>query len=178
MENISWMMEMFKKELAETLLETNRYTEPYGLTLTAEDTKILAAERQNALKRERRIEPQESILPRIIFSFCDSPYLTQDTYLDSLIRLQEIFYLYKNEMQDEITDDELLSFMREQFDTVCFGDLDYLEGTCLEIFAQAVRAGYRGYESSGGTGDFARMDPVCRWDRELFLTVLHELLWE
>ena len=40
-------------------------------------------------------------------------------------------------MLDEISDEELLQFMQEQFDSVCFGDLDYLEGTCLEIFAQA-----------------------------------------
>ena len=37
-------------------------------------------------------------------------------------------------MLDEITDAELLEFMKEQFETVCFGDLDYLEGTCLDIF--------------------------------------------
>ena len=43
-----------------------------------------------------------------------------------------------------ITDDELLHLMKEQFELLCFGDLDYLEGTCLADFAQAVRAGYEG----------------------------------
>ena len=42
--------------------------------------------------------------------------------------------MYKNEMQDEISDEELLHFMKEQFETVCFGDLDYLTGTCLPFF--------------------------------------------
>ena len=41
---------------------------------------------------------------------------------------------------DELTDDELLTFMKEQFDTVCFGDTDYLGDTCLEIFSQAAQA--------------------------------------
>ena len=53
--------------------------------------------------------------------------------------MQEIFYLYKNEMEDEITDDELLHLMKEQFELICFGDLEYLESTCLANFSQAVR---------------------------------------
>ena len=51
-------------------------------------------------------------------------------YVETLVRLQEIFYLYKNEVQDNLTDDELLHLMKEQFEFLCFGDLDYLEGTC------------------------------------------------
>lgn len=47
-------------------------------------------------------------------------------------------------MQDEITDDELLHLMKEQFENLCFGDLDYLESTCLANFAEAIRAGYSG----------------------------------
>ena len=71
--------------------------------------------------------------------FCDSSFLSQNNYVETLIRLQEIFYLYKNEMQDEITDDELIHFMREQFEAVCYGDLDYLEGTCyLSVGAEQV----------------------------------------
>ncbi len=88
--------------------------------------------------------------PRIIYTFCDSSFLFQGNYADSLIRLQEIFYLYKNEMLDEISDDELLNFMKVQFETVCSGDFDYLESTCLNIFAQAIRAGYKGCQASQG----------------------------
>lgn len=80
-------------------------------------------------------------------------------------------------MQDEITDDELIQFMREQFETVCYGDLDYLEGTCLDIFAQAVRAGYRGYQKTQGHGEFEKFDIVQRWDKELYLETLRELCW-
>lgn len=70
---------------------------------------------------------------------CDSPYIYQDNYLDSLERLQEIFYLYKNESLDEITDDELLDYMKYKFDGICQGSLDYLEDTCLERFARNIR---------------------------------------
>ena len=95
--------------------------------------------------------------------------------METIIRLQEIFYLYKNEMMDELSDDELLAFMREQFDQVCCGDFGYLEGTCLDLFAQAVRAGYSGYEETEGKGEFGEMDIVKRWDRELYLEALYDL---
>ena len=139
---------------------------------------ILAQERKQALTTERRVEFGPGILPKIIYTFCDSPYFSQDSYRDTLIRLQEIFFQYKNEMHDEITDDELLTFMKEQFDGVCYGDPDYLEGTCLEIFSQAVRAGYRGYRVTQGKGEFSKVDLAARWDRNLYLKVLEELFWE
>ncbi len=101
--------------------------------------------------------------------------IQQNNYVDTVVRLQEIFYLYKNEMQDEITDDELLHFMKEQFELICFGDLDYLENTCLANFAQAVRAGYDKYKDSDSYGEYSKFDEVKRWDYELYLEALKEL---
>lgn len=135
---------------------------------------LLLSEKSRILKNEGRIEFGRSILPQIIQIFCDSSYISQDNYVETLIRLQEIFYEYKNEMHDEITDEELLTFMKEQFEEVCFGDLQYLEGTCLDIFAQAVRAGYGGFQETQGRGEFARFDIAKRWDRELYLLALSQ----
>lgn len=173
MEN--WMEQMNGQMWLEQVRETNQYTEKYGLTLSPEDTEILLAEKKQILKKERRVEFGESLLPRIIYTFCDSSYISQDEYVDTLVRLQEIFYLYKNEMQDEITDEELLNFMKEQFETVCFGDLQYLEGTCLDLFAQAIRAGYGGYSETQGRGEFSRFDIVQKWDKELYLLALSQI---
>ena len=114
-------------------------------------------------------------MTKIMEEFCDSSFISQNNYVETLIRLQEIFYLYKNEMQDELTDEELLHFMREQFENTCFGDLEYLEGTCLNIFSQAIRAGYRGYEASRGYGEYGSFDEVKRWDYELYLEALQDL---
>ena len=73
--------------------------------------------------------------------------------MENIIRLQEIFYLFKNECMDNLTDDEMLEFMKEQFDTVCFGDPDYLKGTCLAVFAEAIRSGYRDYCKKEGRAE-------------------------
>lgn len=95
--------------------------------------------------------------------------------MDTIIRLQEIFYLYKNETHDEVTDDELLHLMREQFEQICFGDTEYLETTCLSLFARAVRMGYGGYQSCDGCGEYSKFDEVTRWDHELYLEALKDL---
>lgn len=159
------------------VLRLNRDTEKYGLVLSEQDAMLILEERKNSLREQRRVEFGEGIVPRIIYEFCDSDYIDQNNYVDTIIRLQEIFYLYKNEMQDEITDDELLHFMKEQFEEICFGDLEYLEGTCLSLFAQAIRAGYRGYTATDGLGEYGRLDEVKRWDYELYMEALRELCW-
>ena len=163
-----------KNQLAK-VMETNEMTARYGLVLTEQEAELLVSERTQTLRAERRVEFGPGILPRVIEEFCDSDFIDQNNYVDTLIRLQEIFYLYKNEMHDEISDEELLHFMKEQFEEVCFGDLGYLEGTCLRIFAEAVRAGYRGYQASEGYGEYGAFDEVKRWDRELYLEALYDL---
>ncbi len=172
-----WLELMTKQAQVEQILETVPYTQRFGLTLSREEAALLAEERVYALKKERRIEFGEGILPKIIYAFCDSDYIGQEEYCEVLMELQDIFFSYKNEMADEITDDELLSFMREQFEEVCFGDLDYLKGTCLDVFAQAVRAGYTGYRKTEGHGEFGQFDFVTRWDKELYMETLRDLCW-
>lgn len=169
-------MELFsEKNQLQKVLETNKKTEQFGLELSQENAKLLVEARGEELKRQKRVEFGEGILPKIIFAFCDSSYITQDSYVETLCRLQEIFYLFKNESMDLLTDDELLDFMREQFEQTCFGDLDYLESTCLENFSQAVRAGYRGYQKTQGRGEYEQFDEVTRWDRELYMAALMDL---
>ncbi|MCI9052510.1 MAG: hypothetical protein HFI05_11460 [Lachnospiraceae bacterium] len=173
--NKDWMVLLQQKNQLEKVIETNKTTEQFGLVLSEQDAKLILEERKDTLQKQKRVEFGEGIVPKIIYEFCDSNYIDQNNYVDTIIRLQEIFYLYKNEMQDEITDDELLHLMKEQFELICFGDLDYLEGTCLANFAQAIRAGYDGYKNSDGYGEYSKFDEVERWDYELYLETLKEL---
>ena len=174
--NRDWMILLQQQNQLAKVLETNQITAKFGLSLTAHDAELILEERKNVLKEQKRVEFGQGIVPKIIFEFCDSDYIDQNNYVDTIVRLQEIFYLYKNEMQDEITDDELLHLMKEQFEKICFGDLDYLEGTCLSNFAQAIRAGYEGYKATDGYGEYSKFDEVKRWDYELYLEALNALL--
>lgn len=113
------------------ILEVNQKTEVFGLQLSEEDAKLLVDCRKNTLREQQRIEFGEGILPKLIFTFCDSPHIYQQNYVETLLRLQDIFYLYKNECMDELTDDELLDYMKKAFDGECEGSLDYLEDHLL-----------------------------------------------
>lgn len=121
------------------VIEMNEKTQKFGLVLSEEDAKMLVERRNTNLRELQRVEFGEGVLPKLIFTFCDSPYIYQGNYVDTIMRLQEIFYLYKNESMDELTDDDLLEFMKEAFDGECEGDLEYLEDTALEEFARSIR---------------------------------------
>lgn len=177
MEEKNWMQILSGQNQLAKVIETNQVTEKFGLVLSEEDAKLLVNEKSESLKEQKRIEYGESILPKIIYEFCDSDYISQRNYVETIGRLQDIFFLYKNEMMDEISDDELLHFMKEQFETVCYGDLEYLESTCLDVFAQTIRAGYQGYHVTEGKSEYGKFDLVSRWNHEVYLEVLKELCW-
>lgn len=165
-----------KEELA-SIIECNTFTQEFGLVLSAEDAKMLVESRNDSLKTYQRVEFGKGILDKLIYQFCDSEYINQSNYMNTLIELQDAFYLYKNESLDLLTDDELLNFMKEQFENICFGDVDYLTNTCLERFSRAVRAGYKEHQKTGGTKVYDLLDEEQRWDKDLYLQVLTELCW-
>lgn len=178
-ENLFALMEQKKREEEiSVLVSTNEKTEKYGLSLTYEEARELVVRKNESLKGSQRLEFGDSILKKLIYEFCDSQYINQDNYIQILTDLADIFYQFKNEAEDNLTDDELITFMKEQFEEVCTGDLEYLAGTCLEKFAEAIRAGYEEYKNTGGHGEYSQFDDVVRWDRELYLSVLRELFWE
>lgn len=148
----NWLDVLQSRNQLARVIETNQYTERFGLTLSQQDAQLILDNRKTALHEQRRVEFGEGIVPKIIFEFCDSDFIDQSNYVDTIIRLQEIFYLYKNEMNDEITDDELLHLMKEQYEMQCHGDLDYLESTCLSDFARVIRAGYGDLRNFSGGG--------------------------
>ena len=123
------------------ILKTNETSKENGLTLTEEEAKALVAARGDTLREERRVEFGDSISPKLIRTFADSSFINQEDYAETIARLQEIFFLYKNESMDMVSDDELLGIMKNAFENESGGDLEYLEGTALEAFARSVRAG-------------------------------------
>ena len=154
---MDWLVFVKNQEALTTVLETNRMTQQFGLTLSEQDAELILKEHRNTLREQKRVEFGPGITEKLIYEFCDSQYIPQDEYVDILIRLQEIFYIYKNETQDQLTDDELLRLMKDQFENVCFGDLDYLEGTCLYRITRSFQREQGGCRKpgvkAGGTED-------------------------
>lgn len=177
------LLEQEKKAVSE-IISCNERTEKFGLILSEDDVHSLITCRRNVLKDSRRVEFGKSVLPEIIYAFCDSDFMNQENYTELINELQEIFYLYKNESMDELTDDELIGFMRRQFDEVCYGDTEYLKGTCLERFARAVRTGfYRRLQSRqrdeyamrDTENEYGELDEETRWEWEVYCQALENM---
>ena len=134
-----WMEVLAGQNQVQKVMDMNQKTERFGLSLTQEDAELLVERKMECLKEQQRVEFGETILSKLIDTFCDSPYISQNDYVDTISGLQEIFYLYKNESLDVLTDDELLEFMKKAFDGKCQGSLEYLEETVLEEFARNIR---------------------------------------
>ena len=131
-----------KLQTAEELRECNDYSIKYGLYLSEAQIGELVEKRFEALRDTGRIEFGQGILKKLISAFCDSPYLTQETYEETILELLDSFYYFKNESEDRIPDDELIAFMKRHFDTVCQGSMEYLTGTTLEDLCRNTRYGY------------------------------------
>ena len=119
----------------------NKITSVYGLSLNVKQISNLLEKKQEILKRTGRIEFRESIIKKIIIEFSDSPYINQESYESILHELIEIFYEYKNETMDIVTDDELIKFMKKSFDGICKGDIDYLSETIMYEMKKEVLNG-------------------------------------
>jgi len=124
------------------LRECNELTARFGLTLSETQIQNLAESRFNALRDTGRVEFGEGILKKLIAAFCDSPYLTQENFEDTITELQDSFYYFKNESMDRFSDDELIEFMNTVFNGRAQGSLDYLSGTSLEELCRYARQGW------------------------------------
>lgn len=133
------------KNIYNEIISCNEKTHEYGLKLSDNDVKELLNTRQIALKKCGRIEFNGEIIDKIILNFCDSPYISQYNYGETINELVEIFYEYKNETLDVISDDELIGIMKENFDNICQGSIELLEGKILYKIAENVRNGVKDY---------------------------------
>lgn len=132
---------MKKKQLAMEIKKCNEVTMRYGVTLSDTQIENLINKRFESLKNTGRIEFGDGILKELIEAFCDSPYIIQENYEETLEELQDIFYFFKGEAMDQIADDELIEFMKEYFNGECQGSIEYLSGTNLEELCRNTRYG-------------------------------------
>ncbi|MGG7212720.1 DUF6323 family protein [Clostridium nigeriense] len=135
---------MKKKQLAMEIKKCNEMTMKYGVTLSDTQIESLINKRFESLKNTGRVEFGDGILKELIEAFCDSPYIIQETYEETLEELQEIFYFFKGEAMEQIADDELIEFMKRCFNEECQGSIEYLSGTNLEELCRNTRYGLNG----------------------------------
>lgn len=130
------------QQLAVTeIIRCNQTTSRYGLVLSGTEAAELALTRSEVLEKLGRIEFSGGIISRLIMEFCDSPYLSQANYAETLHDLIETFYYFKNETMEDLDDDELISLMKKSFDWSCNGSVELLQIRDMEILARKMRHG-------------------------------------
>lgn len=132
-----------EQESVSALLDLNRFTAPYGLALTEGQAIALSQNREAALQRTARLEFGGGILPKLILAFRESPNFPGGDPVATISELTDIFYEYKNETMDALTDDGLLSAMLTAFDGPCCGSTELLASRDLAEIARLIRGGAR-----------------------------------
>lgn len=118
--------------------EYNTFLVKYGLNLSELEIKQIIEKKNESLKRSGRIEFEGCIADKMIKAFCDSSYVNQENFADTICELIEIFYYYKTETKNLIADDELINFMRKYYDEIACGDVEYLANKVLEKIKKNV----------------------------------------
>lgn len=134
-----------QKQILKDIVMCNEVTSEYGLKLSKEDAKEIIDTRNTALQKSGRVEFNGQIINKIIIAFYDSPYIAKYNYSDTINELVEIFYNYKNETLDHLSDDELIEIMKDNFNNYCEGSLELLEGKALYKIAENIRYGVHDY---------------------------------
>lgn len=124
---------LIERQTADRILACNEEIGKYGLVLTEQQALALAQTRTRALKESKRIELNGGIVDKLILAFCDSQYIQRDTYEDTLHELINLFYELKNNTWDTVSDDEIIGFMKDAFNTRCHGSLEQLSGEALRL---------------------------------------------
>lgn len=125
----------------QALLRSNEKAKKYGLTLSPAQAAAIALTQSAALQRTGRLEFGVGIPGRLAEAFCDSPWISQEDYEQLLHEVTGLFYEFKNETMDIVSDEELIGFMQEAFNGFCKGSLELLAGRALPMLAEHVRSG-------------------------------------
>lgn len=132
---------LIQRQAIGEIMKCNDMTARFGLELTERQAAQLVETRAFALKTAGRIEFGGGVIQKLIYAFCDSPYLMGQNYESTLHELVELFYYYKNETENRFSDDELIDFMKKAYDGPCAGSLELLAGRELYRLAENLRWG-------------------------------------
>lgn len=124
------------------ILHCNERTACYNLSLTEQQAVELVEARSQNLRDNGRVELGGGVIDKLIDAFCSSPYLMQDNYMETIHELMEIFYYYKNDTLDLLSDDDLIDYMKQSYDGICQSSTELLKGREMDRLARWARYAY------------------------------------
>ena len=116
------------------ILELNDTTNKFGLLLNATEITQILEERNKDLKYIGRIDFSIEVTKNLVANFCNSSFITQETYVETLQGLHTVFYHLKNETMDKIGDTILINLIKDYFENSCGGSVEVLKGKLNEFF--------------------------------------------
>lgn len=120
-------------QIADRILSCNEKTGEYGLRLTQNQALALAKTRTLALKESKRIEFGSGIVDKLIMAICDSPYISQEQYEDTIHEMISLFYELKNNTWDKVSDNDLIDFMKASYNGCCHGSMELVTEKSLQL---------------------------------------------
>ncbi len=124
---------------ARELIACNEVIGRYGLALSAADAQAIVVGRAEALAVSDRVEFGGGVAKDLVLAFAGSPQVSQSTFVETILELQELFYEFKNESLEQLTDDDLIKKMRTLFDDYANGDVALLEEALFEGLTRTIR---------------------------------------
>lgn len=137
---------MVQQYAVNSILSCNEETCQYGLILTPEQAQALVLSRNQSLKASGRIELGGGVIEKLIHSFAGSPYINAGNYEETLHCLIDIFYSFKSDTWETVSDNQLIEFMKNAFDGSCRGSLELLEAREMTLLSSHIHSG-KSFES-------------------------------
>ena len=100
---------------SEKLMRLNEESINYGLVLTEEDVQQITKNTKETLKKTGRIETSTDSLEKKISFLYSSPYTQKDDYVEVISDMEEIFYYFKNQVSDLLSDDEIIEILKKTY---------------------------------------------------------------
>ncbi|NTW27794.1 MAG: hypothetical protein HGA39_00285 [Coriobacteriia bacterium] len=117
----------------------NTTIECYGLSLSSADIQALVVGRLEALRESERVEFGGGVTKALVLAFAGSPHVSQSTFAQQILELQDLFYEFKNESLEQVPDDELIGKIRSLFDDVAEGDMECLAEALFDGLGRHIR---------------------------------------
>ena len=139
MENkiLRFTMRDLTEKSSKKLIKLNDESINYGLVLSENDVNNIMKHTNETLTKIGCIETSTSSLEKIIEIVYSSPYTDKENYVENINDMQEIFYYFKSEVLDLISDDEVIEILEKTYEDKK-GEMFQIQGA-IDDFAKEFK---------------------------------------
>ncbi|MCL1794150.1 MAG: DUF6323 family protein [Oscillospiraceae bacterium] len=130
------------KKFIQKLVDLDAKANNYGLAVTEGIAREIAAYRNQALAENERFELNSDSMARLTSAFLETRYIEQEDFAATIGEIINLFYLIKNETENTISDDDLISIMLDTFqNNPCYGSIENMQSKGLEKILREYKFG-------------------------------------